>query len=513
MTESGLTDQRRIITALLDARRYPHPARTVKLVETHVSWVLLAGRYAYKIKKAVHPGFLDFTTLAARLYYCNEEIRLNCRTASSIYLDVVPIGGSFDDPAMGSLPAIEYAVRMKRFPSGNTLDRLAARGKLLPVHLDLLAAKIASFHEDLPPAGIDSGYGTGMLEIARASFNELRKILDDDFSDLEKLVCDEYAACADCFPERLKQGFVRECHGDLHLGNIALVGGSPIPFDCIEFDPKLRWIDVMNEMAFPVMDLLFHGCPGLACRFLNAYLERTGDYGGIKGFRFHLSCRAVVRAMVDAMKGEESSCRRHLALAAEILSKRRPFLIVTHGLPGSGKTTWAQAALERLGAIRIRSDVERKRLAGLPSEARSHFGIASGIYSAEASRATYSRLLDLAREVLSSGFPVIVDAAFLISGERRRFRDLAQNLSVPFAIASLKPPRSSLEERILARRDDASEADLAVLDALEASSEPLRPEECDRAVQFSCMRDEKTWERLAQCLGLKQAPGRPGHRA
>ncbi len=503
MTESGLTDQRRIVTALLDARRYPHPARTVKLVETHVSWVLLAGRYAYKIKKAVHPGFLDFTTLAARLYYCNEEIRLNCRTASSIYLDVVPIGGGFDDPAVGSLPAMEYAVRMKRFPSGNTLDRLAARGKLLPVHLDLLAAKIASFHENLPPAGIDSGYGTGMLEIARASFSELRKFLDDDFSKLEKLACDEYAACADCFAERLKQGFVRECHGDLHLGNIALVRGSPTPFDCIEFDPKLRWIDVMNEMAFPVMDLLFHGCPGLACRFLNAYLERTGDYGGMKGFRFHLSCRAVVRAMVDAMRGNGSSCRKHLALATEILSKRSPFLIITHGLPGSGKTTWSQAALERLGAIRIRSDVERKRLAGLQSGERSHSGIASGIYSPDASRATYSRLLDLAREVLSSGFPVIVDAAFLSAGERRRFRNLAQNLSLPFAIASLKAPRSSLEERILERKNDASEADLAVLDALEASSEPLQPEEWDRVVLFSCMRDEKTWERLEQGLGLK----------
>ncbi|MHB1098458.1 MAG: bifunctional aminoglycoside phosphotransferase/ATP-binding protein [Burkholderiales bacterium] len=503
MNESGLTDQGRIVTALLDAKRYPHPAKTVKLVETHISWVLLAGRYAYKIKKAVHPGFLDFTRLAARLYYCNEEIRLNRRTAPKIYLDVVPIGGSFDNPVMGSLPSMEYAVRMKRFPSGNTLDRLAERGKLLPAHLDLLAAKIASFHENLPPAGIDSGYGVGMLEVARASFDELRKFLDDDLSNLEKLVDNEYASCADCFPERLKQGFVRECHGDLHLGNIALVRGGPTPFDCIEFDPKLRWIDVMNEMAFPVMDLLYHDRRDLAYRFLNAYLERTGDYGGMKAFRFHLSCRAVVRAMVDAMRDKESSCRKHLALAAAILSRRRPFLIITHGLPGSGKTTLSQAALEKLGAIRIRSDVERKRLASLPSEARSHSGIASGIYSPDASRATYSRLLELARGVLSSGFPVIIDAAFLSAGERGRFRKLAQNLSVPFIIASLKVPRSSLEERILARKNDASDADLAVLDALEVSSEPLQPGERNRVVQFSCIRDEKAWEKLELGLGLK----------
>ena len=503
MTESGLTDQVRIIAALLDAKRYPHPAKTVKLVETHISWVLLAGRYAYKIKKAVHPGFLDFTTLAARLYYCNEEIRLNRRTAPKIYHDVVPIGGSFDNPVMGGLPAMEYAVRMKRFSSGNTLDRLAARGKLLPFQLDLLAAKIASFHENLPPAGIDSGYGTGMLEVARASFDELHKFLNDDLSNLQKLVENEYASCAHFFAQRLKQGFVRECHGDLHLGNIALVRGDPVPFDCIEFDPKLRWIDVVEEIAFPVMDLLFRECPGLAYRFLNAYLERTGDYGGMKAFRFHLSCRAVVRAMVDAMRGKKSSCRKHLALAAAILSRRKPFLIITHGLPGSGKTTLSQAVLEKLGAIRVRSDMERKRLAGLPSETRSHSGIASGIYSLDASRAAYSRLLELAREVLSSGFPVIVDAAFLSAGERGRFRNLAQNLSAPFIIASLKAPRSSLEERILARKNDASEADLAVLDALEASSEPLQPGERSRVVQFSCIQDEKAWGQLEQGLGLK----------
>ena len=500
MAESGLTDQGRIITALLDAKCYPHPAKNVKLVETHISWVLLAGRYAYKIKKAVHPGFLDFTRLEARLYYCNEEIRLNRRTAPKIYLDVAPIGGSFDNPVMGGLPALEYAVRMKRFSSGNTLDRLAERGKLLPFHLDLLAAKIASFHESLPPAGIDSGYGTGMLEVARASFGELHKFLDDDLSNLEERVEKEYAACADCFPQRLKQGFVRECHGDLHLGNIALVRGDPVPFDCIEFDPKLRWIDVVEEIAFPVMDLLFRECPGLAYRFLNAYLERTGDYGGMKAFRFHLSCRAVVRAMVDAMRKKESSCSKHLVLASEILSKRRPFLIITHGLPGSGKTTLSQAVLEKLGAIRIRSDVERKRLAGLLPEARSHSGIASGMYSLDTSRAAYSRLLALARELLSSGFPVIVDAAFLSAGERWRFRNLAQNLSVPFVIASLKAPRSSLEERILARKNDASEADLAVLDALEASSDPLQPGERSRVVQFTGILDETAWEQLEQAL-------------
>lgn len=497
--------QKRLIETLLDGACYPHAARTVKLFETHISWVLLAGRYAYKIKKAVHLDFLDFSSLEARHYYCNEEIRLNRRLAENLYLDVVPIGGSAENPVFGALPAIEYAVRMKRFSPRSTFDRLAESGRLTVEHLDLLAEMIAGFHNDLPPAAASSGYGMDMLEVMRKAFGELRHFAEEELPVLESGIESEYAALSSRFLLRLAEGHVRECHGDLHLGNIALVGKKPVPFDCIEFDPKLRWIDVMNEIAFPVMDLLFRDRAGPAYRFLNAYLERTGDYAGMRVFSFYLSGRAIVRGMVDAIRAGScnASCRRHLALARGFMKKRRSCLVITHGLPASGKTTFSATAIERLLAIRIRSDVERKRLAGLSMLEKSRSGTDAGIYTPEFSQSVYSRLLELSRMLLECGFPVIVDAAFLEARERNRFRSLAEELSVPFAIASMHADRLSLASRIVSREKsgiDASEADLAVLEAKASSQAPLASDERDRVATFDDAADESGWKCLMGCL-------------
>lgn len=486
----------KLVSSLLDPKRYPHAAKRVKLIETHISWVLLAGRYAYKIKKDVRLDFLDFSSLKARLFYCNAELRLNSRLAKEIYIDVVPIGGSPENPVIGAYPAIEHAVRMKRFPLNNTFDRLAKSSRLLAEHLDLLADKIASFHGSLAPAEEGSGYGKDMIGPIRKSLDELRHHADEDVSLLEKALAAEYAALEEFLSGRLKAGYVRECHGDLHLGNIVLFKGKPVPFDCIEFDPRLRWIDVMNEIAFPVMDLLHHERPDLALRFLNAYLERTGDYAGLKAFRFFLSGRASVRAMVDAVRGEPDACRSHLTLAAKFLERPKPFLIITHGLPGSGKTTFSQIALQKLQAVRIRSDVERKRIAGLSLFERSGAGLDSGIYAPEASRTVYTRLLVLAKEILDAGFPVVVDAAFLDGRERKRFKDLAGNLAVPFAIASMRAERAALIARIMGRRNDASDADLAVFEAKEASLAPLSPEELALACIFADASDPAGWHSL-----------------
>ena len=515
----SLSEQREIVVALQDPKRYPHAAKFVMLHETHISWVLLAGRYAYKIKKAVHPDFLDFTTIEARHFYCSEEIRLNRRLAPMLYLDVVPIGGKPQDPVIGSIPAIEYAVRMKRFGAKNRLDLLTGLGKILPGHVDALAVKIARFHDNLPPASVDSGFGCGILDAVRVTFHALRTHYREDVSDLQISLENEYASCGKAFEERLKNGFIRECHGDLHLGNIVLIGSDPIPFDCMEFDPKLRWIDVMNEIAFPVMDLLYHERPDLASRLLNAYLEHTGDYMGLRVFRFYLSWRAIIRAMVEAIRAFQSgsdaaSCRKQLLLASRALSPATPFLLITYGLPGSGKTTFSQYALERLHAIRIRSDVERKRLVHLAPLASSHSGIHSGIYSSEASRAVYSRLLGLARGLLAAGFPVIVDAAFLAREERDRFRNLAANMAVPFAIASLNADYPTLRDRILQRSkqaDDASEAGLAVLDAAKSSIVPLFPEESCLSTLFYDKTDSNEWKRLVDLLSMKPEMRRNVH--
>lgn len=491
--------QQILVAALLDGRRYPHAANSVRMIETHISWVLLVGRYAYKIKKALNLGFLDFTALEARRFYCAEEIRLNRRLAPKIYLDVTPISGTLERPELGAQPALEYAVRMKRFASAALMDSLLVRDRVTPGHIDSLAATLARFHGSLPTAEAGSAFGTiaAIRAAALQNFEQLQPLLPDpaDGKTLDELRSATESACTareNRFEERRASGFVRECHGDLHFGNIALIGGEPVPFDGIEFNPELRWIDVMSEIAFPVMDLLQHRRPDFAYRLLNAYLETTGDYGGVSVLRFYIAYRATVRAKVSALRAAQAgvsergaaialaACRSYLALAGDALERERPALIITHGLPGSGKSTFAQAALERLHAIRIRSDVERKRLFGLVPLANSRSRAGGGLYGAAATRRTYARLLELAGELLAAGFPVIVDAAFLKPVERDRFRALARTLGVPFAIASTEAGLATLRGRILKRQqraNDASEADLAVLDKLRAAQQPLSPQE------------------------------------
>ncbi len=524
----GIQAQKKLVAALLDGRRYPHVAKSVRVVETHISWVLLAGRYAYKIKKAVKLGFLDFTALEMRRFFCAEEIRLNRRLAPNIYLDVVPLGGALEQPELGAQPALEYAVRMKRFASAALMDRLLARGRVTPGHIDGLAATLARFHGSLPAAETGSMFGgaTAIRAAALQNFEQLRPLLkeSDDhrvLGELRHATETAYTACEGRFEERRAQRSVRECHGDLHFGNIALIGGEPIPFDGIEFNPELRWIDVMSEIAFPVMDLLQHRRPDFAYRLLNVYLEATGDYGGVSVLRFYIAYRATVRAKVGAIRaaqagipGREAAnaladCRSYIALARDALDRKRPALIITHGLPGSGKSTFAQAALERWHAVRVRSDVERKRLFGLAPLASSRSRAGGGLYGAAATCRTYARLLELARELLVAGFPVIVDAAFLKRGERDQFRALARSLAVPFAIASIEAGEATLRARILKRQrqaNDVSEADLAVLGRLQAVQQPLSQLEQGCAVvirndeERSIARNEPTWDKLERLL-------------
>lgn len=497
--------QKKLIEALLDPSRYPHAAKTVRLMETHISWVLLAGRYAYKIKKAVNLGFLDFTDLAARRFYCEEELRLNRRLAPQLYLDVVAIGGSPQQPQPGAGPAIEYAVRMRRFACSRQMDRLLARGQLTTAHIDRLAATIARFHARLPAAPPDSAFGTPEAIHAPVlqNFEQLAPLLDtEDAKQLARLHSAserEFAACAPQFTQRRQAGRIRECHGDLHLGNIVLLKGEPTPFDGIEFNAGFRWIDVMNEVAFLAMDLWYRERADLALRFLNGYLELTGDYEGASVLRFYLAYRAVVRAKIDAMRAHQTDtqpreaksamagCHGYLALAEDCLAWQRPALIIMHGLPGSGKTTVAQSALEQLLAIRIRSDVERKRLYGLAPLQDSRSGIGDGIYSTAATQRTYARLHELAHGLLGAGFSVIVDAAFLKHAEREQFRQLAQEMAAPFVILDIQASAATMRQRILQRQTqarDASEASLEVLQTLQAAHEPLTRQELACTVEF-----------------------------
>lgn len=523
MTQAGLSEQQRLIVALRDPAVYPHATKSVRIIETHISWIVLAGRYAYKIKKALDLGFLDTRTLASRHHDCTEELRLNRRLAPKLYLDVVPVGGSATHPQLGMEPAIEYAVRMRRFASGKTLDRLVTRGKVDAEYMDTLACTLARFHSELAPLNKDhnNDYAANVQQALTQNYTQLAGLLHDtnavtSLNDLQQTSAQILRALYPRITLRQQQGRVRECHGDLHLGNIALIGTTPTPFDAIDFNSALRRIDVMDEVAFLFMDLLHHDLAQLAYRFLNAYLEISGDYAGVEVLRFYTAYRATVRAKVNAIRAQQialtpvqqrramMACHAYLATARTSLAAQSPALLITHGLPGSGKSSFAQFVVQRIGAIRLRSDVERKRLFGLTALADSRAG-KHDIYSAAATHATYTRLLDDARTVLRAGFTVIVDAAFLKHDERVNFQRLAQEMHIPFIIVSLCADDATLRDRIMQRQkqgNDASEADLAVLEKLRGVQEELSTQEQSYALTLNGAQDETAWHALKARLSL-----------
>lgn len=496
MSNDGKSAHPPLIEALLEPRCYPHPVEALELIETHISWVILTGAFAYKIKKPVNLGFLDFSSLERRRFFCQEELRLNRRLAPQLYQEVVPIAGTPALPVIGGGgPVVEYAVKMRQFPQSAQLDRLLDRRALQPQHIDQLARLIARFHQGAARAASDSPHGRpdAIHQPVMENFAQLSQLIDDpdDLTTLDRLRRwseKHFGELANEFERRRLGGFVRECHGDLHLRNLALIDGEIVAFDCIEFNENLRWIDVISELAFLVMDLEDRGQQPLARRVLDAYLQQTGDYGGVRLLRFYVVYRAMVRAKVAAIRLAQPDAspaerargsaefRSYLALAAASAEPGQPWLIITHGLSGSGKTTGTQSLLEAIGAIRLRSDVERKRLFGRQATDRGGDGISAGIYAAEATRRTYDSLANTAAGVLQAGYPVIVDAAFLVRSQRDRFRLLAERLQLPFAILAFHAPRSELRARIEQRQradSDASDADLTVLDNQLRAIEPL----------------------------------------
>ena len=527
--ETGAQNQARLFAALADPACFGADVKRVTALETHISHVLLTGRYAYKIKKAVDFGFLDFTTLAARRFFCEEELRLNRRLAPSLYLEVVPITGSIDAPRIGgSGRAFEYAVKMREFAQDALASRLLHRGELGAADIDALAATVARFHAAVQPAAAGGGFGSpqGVWRAVQDNFTTLRPIVEEaeERGRLDALAAwtrREYEARRGALLTRVEEGFVRECHGDLHLGNIARIDGELTIFDCIEFNPAFRWIDVMSETGFLVMDLHHRGHADLAGRFLNAYLERTGDYGGLAVLPFYLVYRALVRAKVARLRAAQlhseshraalSDYRAHLKLAEMFAAPSRPAIVITHGLSGSGKTTLTQALLERLGAVRVRSDVERKRMHGLDVLDRDRKGVEQALYSGAATEATYGRLVVIARTIAASGFIAVIDAAFLRRWQRNLFRDLATALGIPFVIVDFATSEAALRERVGSRaaaNTDASDADLAVLEHQLRTQEPLGDTEMPDVVRYDAdappgrVREPGAWDGVRARLGL-----------
>ncbi|HUW26704.1 MAG TPA: AAA family ATPase [Gallionella sp.] len=483
-----------IRTLLTDPSCYDHAVGQIRLIETHISWVLLTGKFAYKIKKPLDLGFLDFSTLARRQHTCAEEVRLNRRLAVEIYIGVIAITGSPAAPQInGRGKPIEYAVKMHQFPPDATLDRLDESGELGIEQIDQIAARLAHFHltecaraPATSPWGDPDSIARPVAENFQLLFARLRGAAEiQQLTALQNWSRSEHERLAPLMEKRKHDGWVRECHGDLHLGNLAWVDGQLLIFDCIEFDPALRWIDVISEVAFCFMDLLHRRRYGLAMRLLNAWLESTGDYAGVALLHYYAVYRALVRAKVailraaqsDGSNAEAASC---LQLAESLTGSMPTQLWITHGLSGSGKTTLTQSLLQEQGMIRLRSDVERKRLAGLGALTRSDSGVGKGLYAQHASQRTYEHLARLAEGLLEAGWPVIIDAACLTRWQRDLFRDLARRCEVPFRILDIQVDQATLRKRIslrTAQGEDASEADLRVLQQQIETAKPLDADE------------------------------------
>jgi len=473
------------ISALLQPGAFPHGVEKLEVVETHISWVVLTGQFAYKIKKPVDLGFVDFTRLERRKYFCDEELRLNKRTAPELYLDVVPIARTAGSFRIGEQPAIEYAVRMRQFPGEARLDRQLESGRLTMSDALAMAKVIARFHLSLTAKAPKEtpAERSRILQFALQNFEQIRAALKRDqyhalLSRLENWTCAQADLLGETYGNRAKAGFVREGHGDLHLANMVKLDGRIVLFDCLEFDPAMRWLDVMNDIAFLVMDLMAHGREDLALALLNHYLEQTGDYQGVSVLRFYLVYRCLVRAKVAAMQPGGSGAttavrdggriRRYLQLAESLVEHSlTPRLFLMHGFSGAGKSWLSERLIGPLGAIRVRSDLERKRLHGLPPGQSSASGIEAGLYDTTATERTYHCLMQHCETGLRSGFNMIADASFLQQRQRQRFLDLASELQAAVAILDCTAPVEMLRKRIQARAADPeriSEADLSVLD-------------------------------------------------
>lgn len=497
-----------LIQALLNPAAYPHPVNNIELIETHISWVLLTGQYAYKIKKNIQFDFLDFSTLEKRHYYCEEELRFNGRFAPDLYLKVVPITGSLLEPRIcGNGDIIEYAVQMKQFDGSQLLSHLAERGELTAAIIDQLAELTAKFHNSARADSTSSHFGTSQ-EIHhwfKGNFAHIKPLIGhtglmQQILELEQWGEQALLKNAALMQQRKQHGFIRECHGDLHLGNITLIDNKVTPFDGIEFNPSLHWIDTISEIAFVVMDLQQRGFPQLAYRFLNRYLSHCGDYLGMALLPYYLVYRAMVRCKVALLRWQQhqnqqdfQEAQAYADLATNYSQPKPVKLLITHGYSGSGKSTLSAQLAEKSGMIHLRSDVERQRLLDKARQSTADNEVNQGLYTPENVLLVYHRLVELASASLEAGFSVLIDAAFLQSRQRKLFAKLALNKNLEFTIVDFYAPEQELRRRISERARsgaDASEATIAVLEHQLKTAQPLTAAELEKTIRVdTCDKD------------------------
>lgn len=490
---------------LLAPAAFAHPVAQCVLRQTLLSWIILTGDFAYKIKKPVKLDFIDASTLERRRALCEEELRLNRRFASDLYLGVVPITRDVGGLRVGGAgPVVEYAVRMRQFSELDELADCLARTGLPARDLRAFGVRLADFHQQAAVAATDSPYGgfDAVRDQVLANVATLLATLpgDEDSKLLARLAQWTDAAANSLEPMirmRKASGAVRECHGDLHARNIVRWRGELLAFDCLEFDPALRWIDVISDVAFLFMDLIAYERTDLAYAFLNGYLEQSGDYEGLRLLPFYGVYRALVRAKVDALAARAASAnraaelRRHLAhrlaVAAQFLKPAEPALIIMNGVTASGKSSVSDELTLVLGAVRVRSDLERKRLAGVPALRHGTFDVGADAYTQALTDRTYARLLECAEATLAAGCPVIIDATFLDRSQREPFHALANESRCPFLIVSCSAPLEVLHGRIAQRAaagTDPSEATVAVLERQMLTQDALTEHEQTHSIRL-----------------------------
>lgn len=520
--------QRQLIDALLDERAYPHDVQSIELLETHISWVLLTGRFAYKIKKAIKLEFLDFSTLEQRKFYCDEELRLNRRWAPRVYLDVVPIAERGGRPRLGDNDdnVIEHALKMRQFPQSARLDNQLEAGKLDYADMRALAETIAAYHDAAPRIGFESA-AVAIAQISgpvAENYPPIRPLADRrDLDRIESWTGQQLDALQTDFVERHERGFVRECHGDLHLANLVRLDEGIVPFDCVEFSPALRNIDVLSDIAFLFMDLVARERSDLAYTLINRYLECTGDYAGMGIFGLYVVYHCMIRAKVAAIRHEErdedagrahdmAELGHYIDEALRWIERPRPTLIAMHGFSGSGKTWLSSRLMTALPAVRIRSDVERKRNLDLDETASTDSEPGAGAYTVSARRSIYQRLMELAEGLLATGVNVIIDASFLARADRDLAAALAGRAGTAFVVVDTTAARDVLSKRLTDRAaapGDASEADVGILDYQADTADEFDADESYRTLHVTTDADIKIRTLAAQILDMSARIG-PG---
>lgn len=491
----------RYLDALLDPAAFDEATTSVALIQTHVSVLFLTDRFVYKIKKPVDFGFLNFLTLDRRRFYCEEEVRLNRRLCPGMYLGVVEVRESPAGVCLsGQGTVVDYAVKMKRLPAERMLDQLLAQDAVGEDDIRGIARIIGEFHLHAERSKEIDSYGS--LEVIRRNWSEnflqmepflSRTLSRTDFHAIHAWVERFMADHEELFAERVANGFIRDCDGDIHSENICLADQIYI-FDCIEFNARFRFSDTAADLAFLLMDLEYRGRRDFAEVLLREYCTVTGDHGLVEVLDFYRVYRAFVRGKVESFRlddphidkrGKEfarQSARRHFRLARGYLSRRglSPVLVAFSGLMGAGKSTLARELSFELGLELLSSDLLRKELAGLSKTAHCQEGYNQGIYSLEFTRDTYREMFRRAEDALAGGRSVIMDASFSRRADRFAAAALARRLGVRFCLFHTECPEEVSRERLEVREAagrDVSDGRWELFSRQKNDFEPLLPQQ------------------------------------